>query len=228
MPGAADELRHAAAHQLVEHLDVPALDGDDHHHLFRVLRLGEGERVTVTDGAGSWRPCRVSGDALVPDGEVAFVERGDPVTIGFAIPKSDRPDWIVQKLTELGVDRIVLLHAERSVVRWDGPRAERHLDKLRKVAAGALQQSRNVWMPELIGPVPAITMLPGAAVAEPGGRALRADDRTLMIGPEGGWSPEELAAASDSVALGGAVLRTETAAVAAGALLAHSRLGATK
>jgi 16S rRNA (uracil1498-N3)-methyltransferase len=228
MPGAADELRHAAAHQLVGDLDAPTVDADDHHHLFRVLRLVNGEPVTVTDGAGSWRPCRVAGETLVPDGEVAFVERSDPITIGFAIPKSDRPEWIVQKLTELGVDRIVLLHASRSVVRWDEPRAARHLAKLRKVAAAALQQSRNVWMPELVGPLSAGSMLPEAAIAEPGGRALRADDRTLLIGPEGGWSGDELAAAADTVALAGAVLRTETAAVAAAALLAHSRLGATK
>jgi 16S rRNA (uracil1498-N3)-methyltransferase len=225
--GAGDSLRRAAAHQLVDDLDAVELDDAAQHHVFRVLRLRDGEHVTITDGAGRWRRCRVAGRSLRPDGEIASVERGDPLTIGFSIPKRDRPEWIVQKLTELGVDRIVLLHASRSVVRWEPERAERHLAQLRKVAAEALQQSRNVWMPELIGPVPATELLPRGVAAEPGGRALSARDRTILIGPEGGWCEDELALAGDRVALAGAVLRVETAAVAAGALLAHSRLAAT-
>ncbi len=226
--GGAAMLRSAAAHQLVDDLEAVELDEAADHHVFRVLRLREGEQVTITDGAGRWRSCRVAGRSLQPDGEVSSIERGDPLTIGFAIPKSDRPEWIVQKLTELGVDRIVLLEASRSVVRWEPERAERHLVKLRKVAAEALQQSRNVWMPELIGPVPATELLPTGVAAEPGGRALSARDRTILVGPEGGWHEDELALAGDRVALAGAVLRVETAAVAAGALLAHSRLAATR
>ncbi len=77
-----------------------------------------------------------------------------PCTIAVAIPKHDRPEWLVQKPTELGVDRIVFLHAERSVVRWDGDRAERHLARLAAVAVEALMQSRRVWLPEIVGPVP--------------------------------------------------------------------------
>ena len=61
-------------------------------------------------------------------GDVVVVERDHaPSTIAVAIPKQDRPEWLVQKATELGIDRIVFLHAERSVVRWDGDRAARHL-----------------------------------------------------------------------------------------------------
>ena len=82
-------------------------------------------------------------------------------TVAFAIPKADRPEWIVQKLTELGVARIVLLHAERSVVRWDGDRAARHLRKLRRVAVEALEQSRGSGCPTIVGPVPAADVLPG-------------------------------------------------------------------
>ena len=104
------------------------LDDATAHHLFRVLRVRDGEPVTVTDGRGRWRRaaspsgdrCRAIGDA------VGRPHATTPCTVAFAIPKSDRPEWIVQKLTELGVARIVLLHAERSVVRWDADRADRH------------------------------------------------------------------------------------------------------
>jgi 16S rRNA (uracil1498-N3)-methyltransferase len=140
-------------------------------------------------------------------------------TVAFAIPKSDRPEWIVQKLTELGVARIVLLHAERSVVRWEGGRADRHVAKLRRVAIEALEQSRGVWLPAIDGPAATHDALNGIAVAEPDGRALTRHDAALAIGPEGGWSDAELALAADRISLAETVLRVETAAVVAGARL---------
>lgn len=210
-------LRRAAAHVLVADVAVPELTDASAHHLFRVLRLALGEPVTVTDGQGRWRPCVVAaGGRVDPVGEVQAVPRPEaPLTIGVAVPKADRPEWIVQKLTEVGVDRIVFLHAARSVVRWTDDRARRHLDRLRQVAAAALQQSRRVWLPEVVGPLTAAEFLASAVAAEPGGRSLRAEDRAIAIGPEGGWTTDELAAARDTVELGGAVLRVETAAVVA-------------
>lgn len=216
MDAALDLRRRAAAHVLVGDVAAPALADTAAHHLFRVLRLTDGDVVTVTDGQGCWRACRVAGGAVVPDGEV-LAEPADevPLTIAVAVPKADRPEWIVQKLTEIGAGRIVFLHAERSVVRWDTERASKHIAKLRRVAAEALEQSRRVWLPELTGPVPASAVLPGAVVAEPGGRPLAAGDRTIAIGPEGGWAPGELAAAAGQVTLGATVLRVETAAISA-------------
>jgi 16S rRNA (uracil1498-N3)-methyltransferase len=224
--GAAAELRRAAAHQLVADLDALGLDEAAHHHLFRVLRLRDGELVTVTDGAGRWRRCLVAGEQLVADGAVSSASGRPDTTIGVAVPKSDRPEWIVQKLTELGVGTIVFLHTERSVVRWDTERAHRHLARLRKVSIEALQQSRHVWLPTIEGPRPARDLLPDAAAAEPGGRALRDHDRTVLIGPEGGWSDAELAIAGDRVSVGSSVLRVETAAVAVASVMAWSRLAA--
>lgn len=210
-------LRRASAHVLVADVRAPTLDDDAAHHVFRVLRVRPGASVTVTDGAGRWRPC-VAGDGdLEPDGDIVDVERRSrPLTVACTIPKQDRPEWIVQKLTELGIDRVVLLHAERSVVRWNDDRAARHLAKLRRVAAEALQQSRGVWLPEIVGPVRAIDLVPSAAAAEPGAPPLSAADTTVAIGPEGGWSPDELAAAGSTVSVGDRVLRVETAAVVAG------------
>ena len=135
--------------------------------------------------------------------------------MAFAIPKQDRPEWIVQKLTELGIDRIVPLHAERSVVRWNDERAHRHVAKLRRVAGEALQQSRGVWLPEVAEPVAARSLLPDAAAAEPGAPGIGPDVTTVAIGPEGGWSADELAAAGSVVSIASTVLRVETAAVVA-------------
>jgi 16S rRNA (uracil1498-N3)-methyltransferase len=157
------------------------------------------------------------------DGAASLVPRRQQIrTVAFAIPKADRPEWIVQKLTELGIDRIVPLHADRSVVRWDGERAERHIAKLQRVAVEALEQSRGVWVPVIAGPVTSREFLPTAAAAEPGGRGFEGFD-TVAIGPEGGWSDEELAVAADRVSLGHSVLRVETAALVAGTLLVVSR-----
>jgi 16S rRNA (uracil1498-N3)-methyltransferase len=170
----------------------------------------------VTDGHGGWRECRAVGGLIEPGGEARYEPAPiDPLTIAFAIPKQDRPEWIVQKLTEIGVDRIVVLHAERSVVRWDPARAEKHLAKLRRVAREAMQQSRQVWLPKIDGPIGSTDLLAGAVVAEPGGRDLAAADRSIAIGPEGGWSPGELELAAGQVSLGTTVLRVETAALVA-------------
>lgn len=211
--------RRSSAHLLVDRLDPPTLSEAATHHLFRVLRVRDGEVVTVTDGQGAWRPCVVDGCGLVPSGPVECeAERARELTVGFVVPKGDRPEWIVQKLTELGVARIILLHSARSVVRWKPERADRQRDKLRRVAVEALQQSRRVWMPVVDGPLPASSVLVSAVVAEPGGRLLACADTTIVIGPEGGWTDEELEMAAGSVRLGDGVLRVETAAVAAGVL----------
>lgn len=212
----ADARRRAAAHALIADVDAPALGDATAHHLFRVLRVADGAAVTVTDGAGRWRVCRATAGALAPDGEVETVSAPSvPLTVAVAVPKADRPEWIVQKLTEVGVDRIVFLHAERSVVRWDAERADKHFAKLRRVAAEALEQSRRVWLPQVSGPVVAAALLPSAVAAEPGGRRLASGDRAIAIGPEGGWAPGELAAAADTVGLSDHVLRVETAALVA-------------
>jgi len=218
-------LRRAAAHVLVDDVDAPVLDDATAHHVFRVLRLRDGDHVTVTDGRGHWRACREAASGLEPTGPVSMViAPAEPCTVAFAIPKSDRPEWIVQKLTELGVDRIVLLHAERSVVRWETDRADRHLAKLQRVAIEALQQSRGVWLPSNVGPVPAGEVLPELVAAEPGGRSEFAMVRGVAIGPEGGWTEHELDLAADRVTLGDRVLRVETAAVTAGVHLVANRV----
>jgi 16S rRNA (uracil1498-N3)-methyltransferase len=217
-------LRRAAAHVLVADVAVPVADEAAVHHLRRVLRLRDGAVVSVTDGAGRWRPCRLNRGVLEADGVIATVDPpATPVTVAVAPPKGERLEWLVQKCTEVGVDELVLLVAERSVVRWDADRAARQLERLRRVAAEAALQSRRVWLPTVTGPVSASKVLPTAAAAEPGGRPVGPADAVVAIGPEGGWSPGELAAAADHVSLGDTVLRVETAAVVATTLLRATR-----
>lgn len=211
-------LRHSAAHVFVASVEHPVLDDDDAHHLLRVLRLRDGERVSVSDGDGRWRLTALAGGELEPLGET-HDERGEGPrrrrTVVAAIPKGDRVEWMVQKLTELGVDDIVLLHSARSVVRWDSARAEKQLARLRRIAREASMQSRRVWLPSVSGPVEfrdAIE-LPGAVLAAPDGPRL-SDQLCVVIGPEGGFSDEEVAAAAATVSVADNVLRVETAAVA--------------
>jgi 16S rRNA (uracil1498-N3)-methyltransferase len=224
-----DEERRSAATQIFvasEVLDVDGhimLDSDTEHHLTRVLRLREGEHVSVSDGVGRWRLAAVtqagSSLGLEPTSAVTVTPRAHPpLTIATAIPKGDRVDWLVQKAVEIGVDTVQFLHAERSVVRWKTERAAKQIDRLNRIAHEAARQSRRVWMPEVRTPVAALDVLSTSLVAEPGGRSVVAGDTFVSIGPEGGWSPDELESAAGQVQLGPNVLRTETAVLVAATL----------
>jgi 16S rRNA (uracil1498-N3)-methyltransferase len=228
--GYPDAARRAAAHVVVEDIESPHLDEADRHHVRSVLRLRDGETLSVTDGRGGWRLCRLrAGDDLDADGPPEMIPRREPpLCVAFAPVKGDRPDWAVQKLTELGVDRIVLMRTERSVVRWQGARAATHVSRLVSVARQAVMQSRGVWLPVVEGVVDfgdAVSSA-GVVLAEPGGGPLSLNTPVVLVGPEGGWSDGEREAGDvPTVSLGPAVLRTETAAVAAGVLLSALRAG---
>jgi 16S rRNA (uracil1498-N3)-methyltransferase len=219
----------ARGHAFVVDLDHPELNAGDRHHLVRVLRLRPGDPVTISDGAGGWRMARFgTSGAIEPDGAIHHAPPPEPaLAICFAPVKGERPEWTVQKLTEAGVDRIVSIVTERSVVRWDEERAARHLERLTFVAREAAMQSRRVWLPEVSGMATfaEVAALPGASLAERLGPPPSLALPTILVGPEGGWSPSELAADIPHVGLGPHVLRAETAAVAAGLLLAGLRAG---
>ncbi|MGC8513053.1 MAG: RsmE family RNA methyltransferase [Acidimicrobiales bacterium] len=217
---------------IVADISDPVLDAPDAHHLETVLRLRPGEPVGVTDGRGGYARCVYAGRGAVRvDGPVSRQkERRPRLTVGFAPVKGDRPEWAVQKLTELGVDRIVAFDSARCVVRWDDTRADRHLERLRRVARSALMQSRQCWLPDIEIAPAWRTLLAGSgpcevALAQPGAPGMSSKVCTVLVGPEGGWSDDELCDAPTTVGLGAAVLRTETAAVAAGVLLAALRAG---
>lgn len=237
-----------AAHLIVDDPDLPEIAAVDRHHVERVLRVRAGEEVTVTDGAGRWRRCRyVSGGGLEPVGPVAADPRpSPPIVIGFALTKGDRPDVVVQKLTECGVDRIVPFVAGRSVVRWDEAKAANHARRWEAIVREAVMQSRRTWVPTIdpvsgfddvvsrfagagTGAGPDRLVLADAAGAGTGlagtGAGPPASCPCILVGPEGGWTDAERSSVTGRVALGPHVLRAETAAIAAAALLAALRAG---
>jgi len=243
-PRAPDPLLVAAAAMVfVADPAAPVVDHDDMHHLLDVLRLRPGELVIAADGSGRWVPCRVAASApaggsrradptslLVPDGPAVVDPYPAPeVTVAFAPTKGDRPEWVAQKLTELGVDRIVPLRTSRSVVRWEGDRAVKSVERLRRVVREAAGQCRRARLPEVTGvcrleEVAAIVGAP-LTLADAGGGPPGLDRSVLAVGPEGGWDPAERDSFGPTVGLGATVLRAETAAVAAGTLLCALRSG---
>ncbi len=219
----------------VDDLDVPVLRAADRHHLERVVRLREGDALVVGDGAGRWRPAAF-GPTVEPVGPIEEAAMATPsIGVGFALVKGDKPELVVQKLTELGVDLIVPFRAARSVVRWDTSKAAKAGERLRAVARSAAEQCHRPWLPE-VGDITDLDALLEAdrrigpiALADRGGAPPSLDHPFVLIGPEGGWADEERAAARrrevPSVVVGDHVLRAETAAVTVGALLTALRGG---
>ena len=235
-------------HRLVGgELELP-LEAEELHYLRRVLRLREGDRFALVDGAGHlWSAALAGGTRAVLDQPVdgpLQVEARPllPLELAVALPKRDG-ELVLRMACELGFDRLTPLKAERSV---PGPfNSERcHL-----ILREAVEQCERLWSPELGALQPAETCLglppvglgllvttrcEGlpllAAVLEQTGLPPGLGDGVVMaIGPEGGWSPteEELAISQGwiPVSLGPTILRSSTAAVAAAALLSHWRAG---
>lgn len=215
-------------HVLVDDLDRLVLGDDTWHHLTRVRRAEHGSTCTATDGAGRWRQCTVGESGrLVAAGEIVEVPRPAPsLTIAFALTKGDKPELIVQKLTELGIDRIVPFRAARSVVRWDEAKSAANHRRWVKIARAAVEQSHACWVPT-VEPVTTLGEIAtqGAQRVDRGGVPPSLARTVLAVGPEGGWDPEERALLPSAVALGPHVLRAETAALTAGGIMSALRSG---
>lgn len=216
-----------APHVIVDDVNAPLLSDEDLHHLEKVRRLRSGELVSVTDGAGAWRWCEFQASVLVPCADIQRVVKPEPVlTVGFALVKGSKPELVVQKLTELGIDVICPFVAERSVVRWDDSKVERQTERLTKVSREASMQSRRVWLPDVkpVATFADIVRSGGIVRADRGGSALNAEHTTVLVGPEGGWSDAEHES-TPVVGIGQTVLRAETAAIAVGTLMVSLRYG---
>jgi 16S rRNA (uracil1498-N3)-methyltransferase len=217
----------AKAHAFVVDLGAPELDEDDRHHLARVLRLRAGDAITVSDGDGRWRRCRF-GASLEPDGATHEDPRPAPeLSVAFAVVKGERTEWAVQKLVELGIDGIVPFVSERSVVRWDPAKSEHQRVRLTKVARQAAMQSRRSRLPtiEPLRSFAEVVARDGVALADADGSPPSLTWPNIVVGPEGGWSDAERGTDIRRIRLAETVLRSETAAVAAGALLVALREG---
>jgi 16S rRNA (uracil1498-N3)-methyltransferase len=216
------------------------LTGSAARHVTRVLRLRPGQALTLFNGRGGEYAATIEalhGERVaVAVGESRPIERESPLALTLAqgVSRGERMDLIVQKATELGASRIVPLLTERSVVRLSASQAARKLEHWRAIAVAACEQSGRNRLPELAQPLgladfvgtrtadARLLLSPGAAtriadILRPAGAL------TVLIGPEGGLTEAEQQAAVGAdflpVRLGPRVLRTETAAIAALALL---------
>ncbi|WES65341.1 16S rRNA (uracil(1498)-N(3))-methyltransferase [Microbacter sp. GSS18] len=225
--------------------DTLVLAGSEAHHAATVRRLRAGEHVTVGDGRGAWLE-GVCEAAAAREVVVAVRQRRDVpaptsrLVLVQALAKGDRDELAIQAATELGVDGIVPWQAARSISRWEGPKREKGLARWRTIAREAGKQAHRAWLPEVEPIAGTADIVKRAAqsrvlVLEPTAdeplTRIDAGDRAetlLVVGPEGGIAPEELAAlaaaGARSVRLGDTVLRTSTAGPAAIAVMS-ARLG---
>ncbi|MFI2374461.1 16S rRNA (uracil(1498)-N(3))-methyltransferase [Streptomyces sp. NPDC018964] len=232
---------------VVDHFDTDGsgryvLDGPEGRHAVSVKRLRAGEDVVLTDGAGRWADCVVLGT----EGKDRLIVRLEPVaeeppeepriTVVQALPKGDRGEVAVETMTEVGVDAIVPWAASRCITQWKGERGLKSLAKWRATAREAGKQSRRVRFPEvadaattrrvasLLADADFAAVLHESGTEPLASAALPASGEiVLVVGPEGGISPDELElfaqAGAKPYRLGRSVLRTSTAGTAATAVL---------
>ena len=223
--------------------DELTLDGPEGRHAAVVRRSGPGERIRLTDDRGAWAEGPVTA-ASKTGLKVAVDNRGvEPaasprLVVVQALPKGERAELAVEMLTEVGADVIVPWNAERSQFRSNPERSAKTYAKWQAWAFEASKQSRRSWFAtvEPIASTPDVARLLSAAALpvvlhEEAKTPLASlelpaeGDIVIVIGPEGGIAPAELAAfAAEPIRLGNTVLRTSTAGVAAAAaLLSHTR-----
>lgn len=226
--------------------DMVRVPGDQMRHIDTVLRLKHGSQVEVSDGRGNVAPGTYVGASI--EMRDACVHRTLPspsICVAQALPKGRKLDGIVKMVTEVGVDTIRLVDADRSIATMDPHRAASQMARLKAVARAASMQARRAWLPDIIAPVSVDSLIdiPGRLlVAHPSGaspshdvtgsllsaaiacRDEQVEALTIAIGPEGGWSPAELdmfaAQGAVVVQMGDSIIRTEHAAGAAIAVIA--------
>ena len=218
--------------------DSVTLTGAEAHHAATVRRVRVGEAVTIGDGRGTWLTGAVV--SVAPREVVVRIdERRDAapprprIVLVQALAKGDRDELAVQAATELGVDEIVPWQAARSVSRWDAAKAVKGRARWGTIAREAAKQAHRAWLP-VVGELMSTRQLALRAgttrmlILEPTASAplsaltldaADARDIVLVVGPEGGISPDELetlaASGAQQVRLGDTVLRTSTAGPAA-------------
>jgi 16S rRNA (uracil1498-N3)-methyltransferase len=216
------------------HIDLPA---ELAHHAIRVLRLKDGADIVLFDGTGGEYPARLSitgkkGSALTGQHVQAECELKGHITLVQGIAAGDKMDWIIEKAVELGAMRVAPIAARRSVLQLTGERLEKRLQHWNRVAVAASEQcGRNQIM----------TVLPPSSLQDYLMQSRSAGELllvchpdsndslaqalspsrthiTILVGPEGGWAPDELAMTEAAdlhrVRFGRRVLRTETAGLA--------------
>lgn len=212
--------------------ETALIDGAEARHAAGVRRVRPGERASVGDGAGLVLTGTVTAagqDRVAIQVERRVVEEGPRTRLALvqALAKGDRDERAIQAATEVGVWRVVPWAASRSVAQWTGSKQERGRGRWESIVREASKQSLRAWIPAVDGLADLAAVSRSAEqviVLDPGGeigyaaalgRARGAGSIALVVGPEGGIAPEELArlraAGATVCVLGDTVLRTSTA-----------------
>ncbi len=225
------------------------LEGEEHHHLSRVSRIQPKEEIWLIDGSGRSYLARV--EEVEKEKTKLFILEGKgrekintEITLAQSLVKSKSMEFIIQKSAELGIARFIPLMTSRSVVKIE-EKIERKLERWERIAREAVKQSGNPWVPTISPPVDLKKLMKESQaklkllLSENRGKYFREiltqtgkssgesppPSIMILIGPEGGWTGEEedyiLANGFEAVSLGKNILRTETAAICALALISH-------
>ena len=213
------------------------IEGADAHHIARSLRMAEGDSVVVCDGEGGEYSCtlsRIRDDECICDIVERLESGAEPlthITLCMAYPKGDKLEVVIQKAVELGAGRIIPFESSRCIKRPKAEKADKQTARLARIAEEAAKQCGRARIPEVTQPMSYKQMLSEAAKTslplfcyenEEGltvkdiikGRE-RPESVAVIVGSEGGFSPEEaeeaIAAGCKSVSLGNRILRCETA-----------------
>lgn len=222
------------------------IEGSDVNHIRNVLRMKIDERIRISNMSGKAYFCHIT--LITEDMVVAEIdseddngtELGNRITLFQGLPKGDKMELIIQKAVELGVYKIVPVSMKNCVVKLDEKKASKKVERWQAIAESAAKQSKRTIIPLIDKPVPYklalekagkldVTLVPYenergmAATRQIMGQIKKGQSIGIVIGPEGGFAPEEIKLADDNdmhrISLGRRILRTETAGLATLAML---------
>jgi len=203
----------------VADIESPVLGRDVDHHLRRVLRAREGEEIVLSDGHGAWRFATVAASGLDSVGDVVIDQPASATTLYLAPLKGERGEWAVAKATEVGVTTLVPLVSERLASKFRGEARDKTLARWRRIAAETCAQCRRTYDLVIAPPLTPDDVPADVAVCDLAGSGDWSGVHAVAVGPEGGWAPGEWGEERRRLSLGPTVLRGETAAVVAAALV---------
>jgi 16S rRNA (uracil1498-N3)-methyltransferase len=227
------------------------IEGDDRHHILKVMRMEIGDKIICVDPRGDTAVCeiaKITDEQVVADVVQWKDEKSElPVTISIAsgLPKGDKLEWIIQKGTELGAHEFIPFSARRSVVKWDEKKAAKKLERWQKIAKEAAEQSHRGMVPEIISPMNFKALIENSkkfhyrlvafeeesrsgetSILSATLQKMKPGDSLLIVfGPEGGLAEEEVQVLQENhfvlCGLGPRILRTETAPLYALAAISY-------
>ncbi len=225
--------------------DTVTLDGDQAHHAAQVMRFEVGDSIILFDGQGTEATCEINAisrkrvELTIKDRNTADRALSTELTMAVALPKKDRQKFLIEKLVELGVDRLIPVQAERSVAEAN----QKVIERIKKQVIEACKQCERNRLMQITDPMsfpqiatwsdqhsqPARRWLadPYNGVSIAIANADQGKHELVAIGPEGGFSDQEIAVATDTgfqlLRIGPTILRVETAAIASAAIFGAGR-----